>query len=70
MTPEERDKTPCYIAVKSCGCVVAAIVDDGTRPKDTAKAISDWVRRGAVVERKTVEWVRENMKFCDHHKKV
>ena len=55
--------TDCYIARKSCGCVVAWVSDE-IRKKDLAKIIGDWIREGLVVERADTEWARTNMKRC------
>ena len=66
---DERAKTPAYVGKRPCGCVVAAIVDDGDDPKDVAKFVADLVRRGMTVERSTVEDARrlltEGLK-CEH----
>ncbi len=47
-----------YYATMDCGCLVAAMVDDPTHKKDTAKEIASWARRGDAVNRGTVEEVR------------
>lgn len=39
----------------------AVCVDDPDHPKDTAKDIAGWIRRGATVERVTVEAARAGM---------
>ena len=54
----------CYVAIKPCGCVVAACVINPEHRKDTAKSVASWVRDGLRVDTKPVEWVRENMKAC------
>lgn len=53
-----------YVGLKACGCCVAAAVDSPEWQEDTAKFVADLVAGGLVVERKTTEWVRENMKGC------
>lgn len=62
-------KTPCYVGKRPCGCVVAAVVDDGDDPKDVAKFIADLVKRGMTVDRSTVDEARklltEGLK-CEH----
>jgi len=58
-----------YIAKKSCGCIVAAIVDRPERKNETAREVSKWIRDGLAVERVTVEYVRENLKSCPHEMK-
>ena len=59
----------CYVALKACGCCVAAIVDNPERRQDTAKEVASWLRDGLTVERKSVEWVRETMRDCPHKPK-
>lgn len=54
----------CYVGFKACGCAVAAAVDNPAHRKDTAKSIAAWVKDGLTVERRTVEWVRENLRPC------
>lgn len=63
---ESRDQQPCYIAIKACGCVVAAAVDHFTSRKETARSVASWIRQGHTVERQTVAWVRDHMKRCPH----
>jgi hypothetical protein len=40
------------------GTAVCAIVDDGTRVKETAKEVAAWIRDRLVIERVPVWWVR------------
>ena len=54
----------CYVAFKSCGCAVAACVDNPEHSRDTARTVADYVRSGLRVERRTCEWVRSNMRAC------
>lgn len=56
----------CYVGVAACGCVRAAAVDTVDRRRDTAKDVAGWIRNHLTVERRTVAWVRENMKRCPH----
>lgn len=56
----------CYVGIKACGCAVAAAVDNPEHFKDTAKTVAAWIRDGLTVERKPVEWVRENLRSCKH----
>ena len=56
-----------YIARKSCGCYVAALVistDNMERFRDDAKEVLKWMRDGLTVEPVTVEFVRANLKGC------
>lgn len=55
-----------YVAITKCGCVVATIVDDPRWQDDIATDIADWIKDGLTIERKTVQWVRENLTFCSH----
>ena len=58
-----------YVGIKACGCAVAAKVDDPT-DSDYKKAMSRFLREmitdGLTVERKSVEWCRENLLRCKH----
>lgn len=65
--PKKRDEhTMCYIARTTkpekrhpiVGTVVCATVDDGTRTKEVAKKISDWINDSLTIERVPVWWVR------------
>ncbi len=47
-----------YIAKKSCGCVVAAAVDDPKHHDDVAKLVASCIRDGYVIERVTTEECR------------
>lgn len=61
-------ETMCYVGIKACGCAVAACVDLPDMKKDTAKCIAKWTRDGLTIERKTVQWARENLFECTHKK--
>lgn len=57
-----------YVLIEPCGCVIGAC--SGSNPKDVAETLKDWlphVSRGASVERKSAEWVRENWGHCEKH---
>lgn len=54
-----------YIGRKSCGCIVAATVDDPIFKKDTAKFVAKLLRDGLFVERVSCQFVRDNMKMCN-----
>jgi len=56
-----------YVAIVSgCGCCEAASVDEPQYPKSNAKDVAQWIRAGYTVERRSVEWVRENLRRCPH----
>lgn len=59
-----------YIGRKSCGCVVAAYVDDPERRKDTAKEVASWIRDGLTVEHVTVTYANEQFKWDCPHKPI
>lgn len=40
-----------YVATARCGCLVAAVVDDGQHPKDVAESVAEYIRNGWTVER-------------------
>jgi hypothetical protein len=54
----------CYVGFKECGCAVAATVINPEHRKETARTVSSWIRQGLAVEKKPVEWVRENLRSC------
>ena len=53
---------PTYIGrCQHCRQIVfAAVDDDGTNPKELAKAVADLLKRGRVLERSTVGFVRDS----------
>lgn len=56
------------IGIKSCGCVVAAVVDSPDHMIDTANTVAGWGRSGFTVRRVTVEEARLLIKPCVHKK--
>lgn len=40
-----------YTGTKPCGCIVAIIVDDPRWKKDTAKALSGYIKSGLTITR-------------------
>jgi len=65
-----RQKTThSYIARRSCGCIVAAIIDNPDTVRETALEVASWERRGLTTERVlhsvvTAEFVGF---FCPHN---
>ena len=57
--------TNCYVGIKSCGCVVAAVVDRGDS-NDTATAVAQFIRGGLRVESWPVERARAELSRCVH----
>jgi hypothetical protein len=57
-----------YVARKSCGCMVAAVVDDAAHKRDVAREMAAWVRDGLTVERVTHDVVRAEFvgRKCPH----
>jgi hypothetical protein len=56
--------TPSYVGFKPCGCCVAAVVDDGKYPEDTAKSVAAFIRKGLKVKRKDTDFVKANLRSC------
>lgn len=56
----------CYVAKKSCGCVVGAIVATDNNPARVAAALAMWAREGLRIEPATVEQVRQTLWTCPH----
>jgi hypothetical protein len=50
---------PCYVAKGKCGHYYWAAVDLENARKEIAKEMADIIRRGDIVERKTVQFVRD-----------
>ncbi len=59
-----------YIARKSCGCIVFAMVDDHLTNKDyrkdLARELATCVKQGLIIERVTSQYVRDNFTICKH----
>ncbi len=51
--------THCYVGSKPCGCVVAGVVDEGT--KETARDVADFIRSGLSVLRLSLEEYRKGV---------
>lgn len=68
---DETDDVMCYVARKSCGCIIAATVDEPDMLKENAKEIARWIRKGYTVDRVTVQHVREHFQGqdCPHERK-
>lgn len=70
MKKEQTENIPCYVGIKSCGCVVFAQVDDPEMKadkayqRDIAKAVAKCIREGLTIEKRSVGWVRNNFKGC------
>ena len=56
----DKTEIPAYIGRAECGCVVAAIVDDGTDSQMVSENVASFIKNGMIIERKTVGFVREN----------
>lgn len=56
-----KSVTHCYVAADPAqpGSAWAAVVDDPKFASDNAKHVAEWMRKGATVERVTVEVARE-----------
>lgn len=70
-TETERSATPCYVARKPCGCIVAASVDEPEYARVNAKEVAKWIRQGLNVDRVTVAVVRDEFVGwdCPHETK-
>jgi hypothetical protein len=55
----------CYIGRKSCGCVVAAVVDNPDRKKDVARSVAGFIKEGLTIEHVTCDYFRKNFKECE-----
>lgn len=60
------DTTPCYVGCcPKCGNACAASVDDKLNAPYVRRDVAQFMKQGLILERKTVQWVRENFKGCD-----
>jgi hypothetical protein len=59
-----------YVGIKKCGCCVAATADVPEHKKETAKFLASLIRDELIIERKSVEWVRQNLKSCKCQTKI
>ena len=59
-----------YVAKKSCGCIVAAIIDHPSLRLEIANTLGEWIKRGLTIERVPDEMVRNhfNSNPCEHEK--
>lgn len=53
---------------KDCGNVVAAVVDEPGREKETAKDVAEFIKDGLLIERVSAEYVRKNFSYCECNK--
>ena len=60
----------CYVGILPCGCILASQSDDPERKKEVAKAVSEFILQGLVVERKSSSWLKENFGLCEIHKET
>lgn len=59
-----------YIGIKSCGCCVAATVDDPQHMKEVAEDLAEFVESGLHVERVKIEDARLRLEQCIHGKEL
>ena len=57
-----------YIGIKSCGCCVAATVDDPKYRDEVAKDISEFIKSGYYVERVKIDDAKIKLSRCIHDK--
>jgi len=56
-----------YVAIEQCGCVLAAHIDTERHREALASILSEWILRGADVERKSADWVKLHFGKCKEH---
>jgi hypothetical protein len=61
--------TDAYIALRPCGCIVGAVVDNPEHSKDVAKDVAEFIRAGCRIERRTNEEVRTQPWKCPAHQR-
>lgn len=65
LEPTQQD-THSYVGRKKCGCIAAAVTEGGW--PDLLDDIKKWRKEGAIIDRVTHQYVRENFKgrYCPH----
>lgn len=61
--------THCYVGRKTCGCVMAVVVDEPDRPKDTARSVAEFIKDGLSISRMLIEDFRNDKSItfmCTH----
>lgn len=59
MTTAIEGEAMAYVAIHECGQIVAATVDYPEHKRDVARDVGNWLRRGNLIERRTVADARE-----------
>lgn len=59
-------KRMAYIGTKACGCTVACVVDEPKEREAVAKDVQEFIQRGYVVRRVSLETARKKLKKCSH----
>ena len=57
-----------YIGIKSCGCCIAATVDDSEHREDVASDLHEYIKAGYHVDRVKIEDARIRLQMCKHGK--
>lgn len=55
-----------YVGFEKCGCAVAVVVDSDEHRQVTSEGVAEFIADGLTVERRPVEWVRQNLARCTH----
>lgn len=55
-----------YIGIKTCGCCVAATVDDPDHKDEVANDVQEFIASGFHVERVKIEDARIRLQQCNH----
>ncbi|HMJ58070.1 MAG TPA: hypothetical protein VK467_02970 [Gemmatimonadales bacterium] len=56
----------CYVAVKPCGCVIAALIPEFCSNRDIGHRVGPWMRRGWTIERMRTTEARDALTKCMH----
>ncbi len=59
-----------YVALKDCGCLAIAMVDNPEHKRDVAREMAKGIRQGYSFHRLTTQQVREMEWDCPEHKVV
>lgn len=54
-----------YVALRKCGCICGAVLDDPEEARETWAAVAEWIRVGRTVSRVPNDLVRRAEWRCD-----
>lgn len=61
-----REGQMCYVAVKPCGCGLAAVVPLQEKLPQLSRRVAGWMQKGYAIEQHTLADARELVAPCPH----